>query len=226
MSSIISFHSFLDGDAWRYDVDGLIVGRARDRSYKEVARDGVSIDVLVAAASSPPPTTACHGDGGVTSTRIGSVKYLDEDDPILDFEHAPLRARGRHVKKRCGGLAKKYVAKAKKTASVVPTPPTQFLVCDACCDVTPGCMCDMAIAAYGGVKCDGCGADFAHPENWSSSLCCNRCPPKFKRDVAECERYIAQYDCDEDFGIVADIQEQLREERAEWRMEWRADDLW
>ncbi len=225
MSSVVSFHSFLDGDAWRYDVDGLIVGRARDRSYKEVARDGVSIDLLVAAAASSPPQTACHSDDGVTSTCIG-VTYLDEDDSILDFEHEPLRVRGRHTKKRRGGVAKKYVAKATKTAPVAPSPPIPFLVCDECRDVTPGCLCDAAIAAYGRLKCDGCGADFARPQNWSSSLCCNKCPPKFKRNVAECERYMTQYECDEDLEIIAGIQARLREERAEWLMEWRGDDLW
>lgn len=42
---------FKDSDAWAYRADGVIVAKARDRSYKEVARHGVPIDILVAASA-------------------------------------------------------------------------------------------------------------------------------------------------------------------------------
>jgi hypothetical protein len=49
MASFLS--GFKDGDAWTYRADGAIVGKARDRSYKEVARDGVPIEILVSFSS-------------------------------------------------------------------------------------------------------------------------------------------------------------------------------
>jgi hypothetical protein len=39
-----SLSGFMDGDAWMRTDDGTIVGRARDRSYKEILRHGVPID--------------------------------------------------------------------------------------------------------------------------------------------------------------------------------------
>lgn len=48
---------FKDADAWALRSDGMIVGRARDRSYKEVARDGVPIDILVSSSLEPTMPT-------------------------------------------------------------------------------------------------------------------------------------------------------------------------
>jgi hypothetical protein len=39
-----SLSGFIDSDAWMRTDDGTIVGRARDRSYKEILRHGVTID--------------------------------------------------------------------------------------------------------------------------------------------------------------------------------------
>jgi hypothetical protein len=45
---------FADGDAWRYAADGTIVGRAKDRTYAQVARDGVPVEVLISESVAPP----------------------------------------------------------------------------------------------------------------------------------------------------------------------------
>jgi hypothetical protein len=115
MSSILS--GFADADAWAYTVDGVIVGRARDRSYKEVARAGVPIDAFMDTTATP-----------VESCIINPVPYeappylalededLDDFDQYIDLgrhnRRGVLRARRVGVKKP------KYGPKASKARTV------------------------------------------------------------------------------------------------------------
>jgi hypothetical protein len=46
-SATATVAGFADSDAWMRLPDGRIVGKARDKSYKEIARHGIPIEVLV-----------------------------------------------------------------------------------------------------------------------------------------------------------------------------------
>ena len=107
MASVLS--GFADSAAWARREDGTIVGRARDRSYKEVARDGVPIDVLVWSyvepaikssvddetllATLPHPTTGtCRCDVCAYAERYGAP--LEDPD---DFEQYLVAVEPRSV---------------------------------------------------------------------------------------------------------------------------------
>jgi len=221
LTMAVSFLSFRDGCAWQYAADGTIVGRALDRSYKEIARNGVSIDVLIAASVpvATVPATSCK-----EYVRVGSdvkiTEAYDEDDPILDYEPVAVRSRGRRISKR-RVAAKKYTPKATKTAPTAPTPVPAVAKCGTCGGFTPDCACDITITTYGALCCSACGLDFAYT---ACVTCCERCPPKFKRDVAKMEAYLAQYDdYYEDISIIDAARQRILDERAEWMFEWRAD---
>jgi hypothetical protein len=220
----VSFLSFCDGDAWRYAVDGTIVGRARDRSYKEVVRDGVSIDVMIAAAAAvsvEPITPVMDKSVCARGSDAAMTTAYDEDDPILDYEPVAVRGRGRRGKRRI--VAKKYTPKATKTAPPAPTPVLAVAKCGTCgyFTPTPDCACEITIATYGALCCSACGLDFAYT---ACVTCCERCPPKFKNQVAKMKDYLWQYnEYDEDISIVDAVRQRIRDERAEWMFEWRAD---
>ena len=135
---------FADSDAWKYGVGGTIVGRARDRSYKEIARDGIPIEVFAAEFMEPAhesvvvtvatdpvveTTSVVPASSGLCST-CGSERCLRIDMCYLpsdlsdDFEQYSAHVAPRTHKSQQRGVKKfgvklsKYGPKASKTHTV------------------------------------------------------------------------------------------------------------
>jgi hypothetical protein len=212
MASVLS--GFADSDAWTYCADGTIVGRARDRSYKEVARGGVPIDVLVAAYVVAEPVTAAAEPAKETKakTPCGCESCAFVDDYTLpldlsdDFEQyfkpvvprSTARARRLAAKKPVKVL--KYGPKASKAHTVAAR---VFL--------EPVPASDHVVASH--VLCEACRRPQCESvyETWQglyAAKACERCDPKWVAKLAAFQAEIATT-----LAAIAAEREELREEQ-------------
>lgn len=105
MASILS--GFSDADAWMYNADGEIVGRARNSTYAEKVRAGLPAYVLVADPTPAPPVESCFitpvAPSPMATSALGydaeNGKYADWD---FDRFFAPVESRAAARARRTG----------------------------------------------------------------------------------------------------------------------------
>ena len=185
MASVV-LSGFADAGAWARRADGVIVGRARDRSYKEVAREGVPIDVLVSSyvdpaiksadddetvlATLPHPTTStCQCD----VCAYAEMYALPVDDPD-DFEQY-----FKSVEPRSVARARRIGAKkASKPPKYGPKPTKLHTVAARTTEPAPT---SESVSHAALPKCDCCGARttaeaYNNQEELMHARTCERCP--------------------------------------------------
>jgi hypothetical protein len=218
MASVLT--GFADADAWARSADGTIVGRARDRSYKEVARDGVPIDVLVWSyvdpaikssvddetllATLPHPTTSvCRCD----VCAYAEMYALPMDDPD-DFEQYLVAVEPRSVARARRTGAKK----ASKPPKYGPKPTKLHTVAARTPEPLPASEITSRAALP---KCDCCGATtaeegYSNQEELWGARTCERCPAAWVAWLADWK--------DDYAATLAAIEAEREELRMEQRM--------
>jgi hypothetical protein len=218
MASVLS--GFSDSDAWARHADGTIVGRARDRSYKEVARDGVPIDVLVAAhiatpikssvddetllATPPHPTTStCQCDACAYAEMYGAP--LDDPDDFEQYFVAVTPrsvARARRTGAKKASKPPKYGFKPTKLHTVAARTPEPLPTSEAMPrSLTPKCSCC-------GVATTSAG--YESREMLAAARICQHCPPAWVAWLADWK--------DDYAATLAAIEAEREELRMERRM--------
>ena len=209
MASVLS--GFADSDAWMYRADGMIVGRARDRSYKEVARGGVPIDVLVAAYGVVEPERTKVVEQVPEAKTMSPCRSAFDDytlplDKEDDFEQyfAPVVprsvARARRLAAKKPAKMTKYGPKASKAHTVAahilmePVEPTLYAApVKRCC----GCKRAQEEGAY------------RTWEELRATNTCEHCDPVWVTQISAIQAEIA--------GSIAEIEAYEEELRAERR---------
>jgi len=206
---------FSDAVNWRYDADGNIVGNARDRTYAQVARDGMPADVLVAedaaplvescivapvspAAISPSKTPACLSG---TSEDMQSYAELfgwsaETADDDFDTYFEPVAPRSLVRAKRTGQAKKpsktprtpKYGPKVSKLRTVAADLTVKAeAVAPMIGEAVPDCGVHPAQDMSDHCSCCGLLQDVAEYCNCMAVLAdpCHHCDPSFASAVAK-----------------------------------------
>lgn len=153
-----------DAGRWGRREDGQIVAIGQDKSYKEVLRNGLTIDELVSVMhfSNTPDILPAASKAPETETNT----WLSGG--VLDFAYELAcedRLYANKESKRKSKPAKKTDKKRHKvlpihTAVRLSLPPESALIelCSHC--GSESCDCDEIIRSYGSLYCESCGHDY------------------------------------------------------------------
>jgi hypothetical protein len=162
---------FSDAAGWMRSDDGTIVAVARDRSFKEVLRGGLTIDQLVAAHPmtlfSPlvEPTAPASTVPEPEELCLDDSQMEFESDYDSDYDDMLLTRKKKMARRAAGGSRPRAHVNHNKKHGIkthfvdIAAPTTTRAACKHCGGAD--CSCAALIAKYGATHCDCCGYSYA-----------------------------------------------------------------